>query len=267
MSATIDADKFSSFFNIAPIFRIKGRLFPVKIMYLAEPERDVVEAALKTTFQLHLSQPPGDILIFLPGQAEIEALAQLLEEYSQSLKPEQGKLQIAPLYAALSPAEQSRAFDPPPKGTRKVIISTNIAETSVTVPGVRYVIDSGLAKIRRYNHKLALGTLLTQAISKSAAKQRSGRAGREAPGVSYRLYREDDFILMTEEIQPEILRTDLAFVVLALKSRGVNNVLQFEYLDKPSRESSMFCFSISFFFLFFFYQLILIFSIDSNFPY
>ncbi|CUS07588.1 unnamed protein product [Tuber aestivum] len=220
-------------------FRVPGRQFPVEIYHTPEPVLDYVDAALRTVFQLHYEEPlPGDILVFLTGQEEIEALQKQIEDYAQSMDKKVPKILVLPLYSALPPGLQQRVFQPAhEKNTRKVILSTNIAETSVTVPGVRHVVDCGKVKTKQYRPRIGLESLLVTPISKSSALQRAGRAGREAPGKCYRLYTERDFIPLADTTVPEILRCDVASSILVLKARGQDNVLAFDYLDSPGREA------------------------------
>ncbi|KAH7341759.1 P-loop containing nucleoside triphosphate hydrolase protein [Rhizoctonia solani] len=218
MSATLDAERFSRFFDGAKVVYVKGRQHPVKLMYLKDNTADYLESALKTIFQIHTNQPPGDILIFLAGQEDIETLEKAIQPYSsQSLT---NPVLVCPMYAALPPHQQAKIFQPPPKGARKVILSTNIAETSITIPGVRYVVDSGMCKEKGYQSRNAgtgIETLTLCPISKSSAIQRAGRAGREGPGVCFRLYTEKAYGLLDEVPLPEIQRCNLTFATLQLK--------------------------------------------------
>ena len=217
---------------------IEGRQYPVKILYMPEPVQDFVDTALRTIFQIHYKEPlPGDILVFLTGQETVESLEKLVEEYALSMRPDVPKLLVLPLFAALPQAAQQRVFQPAPHGTRKVILSTNIAETSVTVSGVRFVVDCGKSKTKQFRTRLGLDSLLVKPISKSAAIQRKGRAGREAPGQCYRLYTEQDYLRLQPSNTPEILRCDLSQALLTMKARGVDDVLNFPFLDRPPREA------------------------------
>lgn len=180
MSATLDAEKFSEFFDGAKILYVSGRLFPVETYFTQEPQSDYVDAALVTLFQIHVKNSPGDILVFLPGQETIETMVALVRDYAAQLHPKRHQKLIAcPLFAALPPSEQQKVFEPAPPNSRKVILATNIAETSITIPGIKYVIDCGLAKLRGFNPKIGVESLLLHPISKSSAWQRTGRAGRE----------------------------------------------------------------------------------------
>ncbi|PSN62786.1 ATP-dependent RNA helicase-like protein [Corynespora cassiicola Philippines] len=217
---------------------VEGRQFPVKTVYLPQPTQDWVETALKLIFQIHYKEPlPGDILVFLTGQDTIEGLEKLIKDYAEGMDRDVPKLLPLPLFAALPQHAQQLIFNPTPPRTRKVILATNIAETSVTVPGVRFVIDCGKSKVKQFRNRLGLESLLVKPISKSAAIQRKGRAGREAPGQCYRLYTEDGYKELEERTTPEILRCDLSAALLTLKARGVEDVLSFPLLDRPPREA------------------------------
>jgi ATP-dependent RNA helicase DHX8/PRP22 len=243
MSATLDADSFSDFFGGARALYVQGRQFPVQVLYTPEPEEDYLDAAMLTVLQIHAEEAAGDVLVFLTGQEEIDSLARLLADRAASLVPsdvrgdaaQQQQLLVAPLYAALPPEQQMRVFEPAPPGTRKVILATNIAETSLTIAGVRYVVDPGLAKQRAFNPRSGVDTLAIGPISGAAARQRAGRAGREAPGKCFRLYTESSFHALAPATRPEILRANLGGVVLQLKALGVSDVLAFPLLDPPPR--------------------------------
>ncbi|KAJ5653217.1 ATP-dependent RNA helicase prh1 [Penicillium lividum] len=220
------------------VCHIKGRQFPVKTIYAPEPVHDYVDAALKVIFQIHYKEPtPGDILVFLTGQETVEALENLVNEYATGMDPNLPRIQVLPLFAALPQAAQQRVFAPAPPRTRKVILATNIAETSVTVSGVRYVVDCGKAKVKQFRTRLGLDSLLVKPISKSAAIQRKGRAGREAPGQCFRLYTESDYLKLDETNTPEILRCDLSQALLNMKARGVDDIARFPFLTRPPREA------------------------------
>jgi ATP-dependent RNA helicase DHR2 len=217
---------------------VEGRQYPVRTIYLPEASMDWVESALKLIFQIHYKEPlPGDILVFLTGQDKIESLQKLANDYAEGMDKEVPKLLILPLFAALSQQAQQLIFQTTPHRTRKVILATPIAETSITVPGVSFVIDCGKSKVKQFRSKLGLESLLAKPISKSAAIQRRGRAGREGPGQCYRLYTEADYKTFEESTTPEILRCDLMQALLTMKARGVNNVLAFPFLDRPSRDA------------------------------
>lgn len=237
-SATLDSVKFSEYFFSAPIFTIPGRMFPVEILYTKEPETDYLDASLITVMQIHLTEPPGDILVFLTGQEEIDTACEILFERLKSLGPEAPELLILPVYSALPSEMQSKIFEPAPPGSRKVIIATNIAETSLTIDGIFYVVDPGFVKQKVYNAKTSMDSLVVTPISQAQAKQRAGRAGRTGPGKCYRLYTERayrDEMLSTNV--PEIQRTNLASTVLSLKAMGINDLLSFDFMDPPPMET------------------------------
>ncbi|XP_014680531.1 PREDICTED: ATP-dependent RNA helicase DHX8-like [Priapulus caudatus] len=222
----------------SPIFTIPGRTYPVEILYTKEAETDYLDASLITVMQIHLTEPPGDVLIFLTGQEEIDTACEILYERMKSLGPEVPDLIILPVYSALPSEMQTRIFDPAPPGSRKVVIATNIAETSLTIDGVYYVVDPGFVKQKVYNSKTGMDALVVTPISQAQAKQRSGRAGRTGPGKCYRLYTERayrDEMLATPI--PEIQRTNLAGTVLQLKAMGINDLLNFDFMDAPPMET------------------------------
>lgn len=233
-SATLDADKFSDFFNECPIFSIPGRTFPVEIMYSREPEEDYLDAALTTVMQIHLTEPAGDILLFLTGQEEIDTSCEILFERMKALGPSVPELVILPVYSALPSEMQTRIFDPAPPGGRKVVIATNIAETSITIDQIYYVIDPGFVKQNAYDPKLGMDSLIVTPISQAQAKQRAGRAGRTGPGKCFRLYTESAYTSeMLPTTIPEIQRQNLAQTILMLKAMGINDLLHFDFMDPP----------------------------------
>ncbi|KAM7453260.1 hypothetical protein BLSTO_05997 [Blastocystis sp. subtype 1] len=193
MSATLDAGRFQKYFNNAPLYSVPGRVFPVEIYYTPKPEREYVEAAIRTVIQIHLLEDPGDILLFLTGEQEINDTCDRLEEEAQSFPADKPKLLVLPLYSALPPDQQQAVFEPTPAGYRKVVVATNIAETSITINGVVYVIDPGFSKQKVYNPRIRVESLLVTPISKASARQRAGRAGRTRPGKCFRLYTEESF--------------------------------------------------------------------------
>ncbi|CCW59972.1 unnamed protein product [Phytomonas sp. EM1] len=238
-SATINAEKFSNFFNKAPILNVKGRTFAVDVFYVDVPITDYVSESAQTALSLHLTKPlPGDILIFLPGQDAIESCAEILR---QNLAESQGTMRpllILPIYSAMPPKEQARIYTPTPPGARKVVIATNIAETSITIDGIVYVVDCGLCKQDYYNARAMVEELRVVPTSQASAQQRAGRAGRTQRGECFRLYTPYTFRNeLLEETTPEILRASMSAVVLQLKAIGVDNLLQFDFVDPPSTES------------------------------
>ena len=246
MSATLDVQKFSDFFDKAPVFTIPGRVYPVAIHYNCtdenfDPQKHTYLSQLhRVVMDIHLDQGPGDILIFLTGQQEIETTCDKLFKaaekidyrYDVASKDVRG-LAILPLYGSLPTDQQQRVFLPMEKGVRRVIVSTNIAATSVTVNGVVYVVDSGYVKQLSYNPRTGLDILAVVPISKSEAAQRAGRAGRTMPGECYRLYSQSFHDGLKKDTVPEIQRASLTSVILNLKSMGIENVIEFDYLDPP----------------------------------
>ncbi|XP_053993645.1 uncharacterized protein LOC128884344 isoform X2 [Hylaeus volcanicus] len=234
-SATLDAEKFSTYFFDAKIFTIPGRTFPVEILYSREPETDYIEASLITVLQIHLCEPPGDILLFLTGQEEIDTACQTLHERMRKLESmEPPPLIILPVYSALPSEMQTMIFDPPPPGCRKCVIATNIAEASLTIDGIYFVVDPGFGKVKMYNPKTGMDSLVVIPISQANARQRAGRAGRTGPGKCYRLYTQEAYRNeMLPTAVPELQRTNLENTVLVLKAMGVNDLLHFDFMDAP----------------------------------
>ncbi|CAN1314135.1 Pre-mRNA-splicing factor ATP-dependent RNA helicase DEAH10 [Linum perenne] len=235
MSASLDARVFSEYFGGARAVHIQGRQHPVDILYTLQPEKDYVDATLVTIFQIHLEEGPGDVLVFLTGQEEIEAVERLVQERLRQLPEASRKLLTVPIYSSLPSEKQMRVFSPAPFGHRKVVLSTNIAETSVTIPGIKYVIDPGFVKARTYNPAKGMESLIIIPTSKAQALQRSGRAGREGPGKCFRLYPESEFEKLEDSTKPEIKRCNLSNVILQLKALGVDDIFGFDFIEKPSR--------------------------------
>ncbi|KAI1002223.1 putative ATP-dependent RNA helicase [Podosphaera aphanis] len=220
--------------NIA-MMHVTGRQYEVEIIYETTPCPDYLQRMLQIILQLHVKEPlPGDILAFLTGQEEIDTIQAELENYSQQLVKTLPRMKIVPLYGSLSAQGQQEAFEKvKEKFTRKIVLATNIAETSVTVSGVRYVVDCGKSKVKQYRPRLGLESLLPKPISKVSAIQRAGRAGREAKGKCFRLYTQVDYEKLDPNELPEILRSDVVEAVLKMKARGVNDVLDFPLMDPP----------------------------------
>nr|CAB3458049.1 unnamed protein product [Digitaria exilis] len=241
-SATLNADKFSKFFGGVPVFHIPGRTFPVNIMFSKTPCEDYVEAAVKQAMTIHITSGPGDILIFMTGQEEIEAtcyaLAERMEQLISSSTKTVPKLEILPIYSQLPADLQAKIFQKAEEGARKCIVATNIAETSLTVDGIFYVIDTGYGKMKVYNPRMGMDALQVFPVSRAAADQRAGRAGRTGPGTCYRLFTESAYQNeMLPNPVPEIQRTNLGNVVLLLKSLRVENLLDFDFMDPPPQEN------------------------------
>lgn len=249
-SATLQAEEFLRFFSgdqseqsdetgehsVGRIISLEGRMYPVDTMYLEEPAEDYVERAVKTVFDIHTSEPDGDILVFLTGREEIDTALQLIADRAQSLRPGTQTILSLPLYAGLTSEQQLYVFEPAPENTRKVIVSTNIAEASVTIDGIAYVIDCGFVKLRAFNPKTGIETLTATPVSKASATQRAGRAGRTKPGKCYRLYTQAAYVSLPEATVPEIQRSNLAPIILQLKALGIDNVLRFDFLTPPPAE-------------------------------
>ncbi|KAL2039777.1 hypothetical protein N7G274_007636 [Stereocaulon virgatum] len=237
-SATMDAQKFAKYFDDAPIFNIPGRRYPVDIHYTPQPEANYLAAAVTTIFQIHITQPRGDILVFLTGQEEIEAAELNLQETARKLGSKVPEMIICPIYANLPSELQSKIFEPTPPKARKVVLATNIAETSLTIDGIVYVIDPGFVKENVYNARTGMESLVVTPCSRASANQRSGRAGRVAPGKCFRLYTKFAFHNeLDDSTMPEIQRTNLNSVVLLLKSLGINDLMEFDFMDAPPAET------------------------------
>ncbi|KAL1919541.1 uncharacterized protein VTP21DRAFT_2234 [Calcarisporiella thermophila] len=234
-SATMNAQKFSEYFDNAPIFNIPGRPYPVQIHYTSAPEANYLAAAVTTVLQIHVTPAPGDILVFLTGQEEIEAAQAALEHACRKLGKKIRELIICPIYSTLPSDMQSRIFEPTPKEARKVVLATNIAETSITIDGVSFVIDPGFQKQKCFNPQSGLESLVITPCSRASANQRAGRAGRVGPGKAFRLFTKWAFYNELEENTiPEIQRSNLATVVLQLKSLGIHDLVEFDFMDPPS---------------------------------
>lgn len=240
-SATMDADKFASFFGNVPVYNIPGRTFPVEIFFAKNTVEDYVDAAVKQTIQLHLGAPDGDVLVFMPGQEDIDATCDLIKDKLAALDGDGPKpLSVLPIYSQLPTDLQAKIFQKAEGGMRKVVVATNIAETSLTVDGIKYVVDAGYCKLKVFNPRIGMDALQVFPISQANASQRSGRAGRTGPGQCFRLYSERNFRdEMLKTNVPEIQRTNLSNVVLLLKSLGVDDLLQFHFMDPPPSDNMM----------------------------
>ena len=248
MSATLDVAKFQRYFGdgtsggIAPVVKVSGRTFPVETFFTQEPETDYVEAAIRTVLFIHQAEDTGDVLLFLTGEEEIEDACRKIRAEGEELanKGLAGPLSVIPLYSSLPPFQQQKIFDPapPPRVSdglpgRKVVVSTNIAETSLTIDGIVYVVDPGFCKQKVYNPRIRVESLLVSPISKASAMQRAGRAGRTRPGKCFRLYTEKDFVKeLEEQTHPEILRSNLANTVLELIKLGIKDLVHFDYMGE-----------------------------------
>ncbi|KAJ3012893.1 UNVERIFIED_CONTAM: DEAH-box RNA helicase prp16 [Siphonaria sp. JEL0065] len=236
-SATMNAEKFSTFFGNVPTFTIPGRTFPVDIMFSKTPCEDYVDSAVKQVLAIHLSHPPGDILVFMTGQEDIEITCSVVRERLSQLD-EAPPLAVLPIYSQLPADLQAKIFARGEGGARKCIVATNVAETSLTVDGIMYVVDTGFSKLKVFNPKIGMDSLLITPISQANSMQRSGRAGRTGAGTCYRLYTEMAFRHeMYMNNIPEIQRISLSNVVLLLKSLGVKNLLEFDFMDPPPQDN------------------------------
>jgi len=231
-SATIDAERFSKHFDSAPVIEVSGRLYPVEVRYRpveSEDEDYDLNAAISDAAEELAREGQGDVLVFLPGEREIREAAETLRKHHPP------HTEILPLYARLSAEEQERIFKP--HGGRRIVLATNVAETSLTVPGVRYVVDTGLARVKRYSYRSKVEQLRVENISQASAKQRAGRCGRVASGVCVRLYAEEEFNSRPAFTDPEVLRSSLANVILRMKSLGLGTVEEFPFLDPPASKA------------------------------
>lgn len=248
-SATLRAEDFRQFFEDDEqtateeerqestfIVSLEGRTYPVDILYLESPAEDYLEKAISTLFSIHQNEPRGDILVFLTGRDEIDKAVQAISERSVDLPPGSESILPLPLYAGLSTEQQMYVFDEAPVNFRKVIFSTNIAEASVTIDGIVYVVDCGFVKLRAYNPSTGIESLTVTAVSRASAAQRAGRAGRTKPGKCFRLYTEEAYQSLPDVNVPEIQRSNLAPFILQLKALGIDNVLRFNYLTPPPAE-------------------------------
>ncbi|KAF5646263.1 ATP-dependent RNA helicase [Fusarium sp. NRRL 25303] len=250
-SATLQAKEFLEFFtrssddqpnktdkkdNIGTIVSLEGRTYPIDILYLESPAESYVEKAIDVVFDIHTQEGEGDILVFLTGREEIDNAIQAVSERMLDLGSKHGPLMPLPLYAGLSTEQQMYVFDKLPEGTRKVVFSTNIAEASVTIDGIVFVVDSGFVKLRAYDPRTGIESLTATAVSKAAASQRAGRAGRTKSGKCFRLYTEQSYQSLLDANVPELQRSNLAPVILQLKALGIDNIVRFDFLSPPPSE-------------------------------
>ncbi len=251
-SATLQAEAFLRFFDgnaytngdssaepggeTGRIINLEGRMYPVDIHYLEAPTENYVERAVKTAFDIHSKEPEGDVLIFMTGREEIDTVIDMISERAGSLDSQSSSLLPLPLYAGLSTEQQMYVFDKAPDGVRKVVVATNIAEASVTIEGIAYVIDCGYVKLRAFNPTTGIEALTVTAVSKAAATQRAGRAGRTKPGKCYRLFTEQAYEALEDATVPEIQRSNLAPVILQLKALGIDNIARFDFFTPPPAE-------------------------------
>eukprot|EP00112_Aurelia_sp_Birch-Aquarium-sp1_P003315 Seg1370.10_Seg1370.9 transcript_id=Seg1370.10_Seg1370.9/GoldUCD/mRNA.D3Y31 product="putative ATP-dependent RNA helicase DHX35" protein_id=Seg1370.10_Seg1370.9/GoldUCD/D3Y31 len=242
-SATLNAEEFHNFYNMnntndtsqdtSVIMSVEGRMYPVDICYIQSPVPNYLKSTVETVMSIHKEEPTGDVLAFLTGQDEVETVVSMIRHEIESFKSKEMKMMVLPMYGGLPIAEQLKVFQRTPHNTRKVVIATNIAEASITINGIVYVIDCGFVKLKAYNPSSGIESLVVVPVSQASAEQRAGRAGRVRSGKAYRLYTEDDYHKLDKRTCPEMQRSDLAPVILQLKSLGINNVLRFSFLSRP----------------------------------
>ncbi|KXZ53668.1 hypothetical protein GPECTOR_6g585 [Gonium pectorale] len=217
---------------------VPGRRYPVDIYFTKAPEADYIDAAVQAVMRIHVLEPDGDVLVFLTGQEEIEAMEELLRQRMRGKGTRLAEMIICPIYANLPSELQAKIFEPTPPGARKVVLATNIAETSLTIDGIKYVVDPGFAKQNSYNPRTGMESLVVTPVSKASANQRAGRAGRTSAGKCFRLYTAHSFENeMEDNTVPEIQRTNLGNVVLMLKSLGIHDLMNFDFMDPPPAET------------------------------
>ena len=246
-SATLDAEMFKDFFNTnitsdaskdtAAILSVKGRSYPVDIHYTLSPVADYIKTTVDTVMGIHKEESYGDILAFVTGQDEVEAVVSQLIERARALSKGSQYLKVLPMYSGLPHVEQMLVFKPTPHNTRKVVVATNIAEASITISGVVYVIDCGFVKLRAYTPKVGVESLVVVPVSQASANQRAGRAGRVRSGKVYRLFTEQDFLALKPATVPEMQRCNMASVLLQLKCLGIDNILRFNFPARPPAQS------------------------------
>jgi len=243
-SATVDAEYMRDFFNRgkknrfdlpAAILSVEGRNYSVEVFYLDSPCANYVKGCVDTAIKLHEKEPPGDILIFLTGMEEVDHCVNMLKNYSETAKESEHGLVMwtLPMYGSLAPTRQLKVFRPANRGCRKVVVATNIAETSITIEGISYVIDSSFVKLAWFNSETYCDSLIITEVSQAGAEQRAGRAGRTRPGQCFRMCREKDFLSLPLNTAPELQRTDLCLVVLQLKALGIDNLVRFDFPSAP----------------------------------
>ncbi|PWN54139.1 P-loop containing nucleoside triphosphate hydrolase protein [Violaceomyces palustris] len=251
-SATIDAQAFVDFFTEdevpgksaakkeieAAIVSLEGRSFPVEIAYSEEACADYVSAAVQTVWEIHLKEPQGAILVFLTGREEIDSCLQSLADRGLDLPPGSPTLHLLPVHAGLSTEEQIAIFEPPPRGSRKCLVATNIAEASITIDDVKYVVDCGFVKLRTFDPKTGMDALSVVPESLASANQRAGRAGRTSAGKCFRLFPEKSLSLLPVHTPPELCRSDITMQILQLKALGIDNLARFDFMP-PSPPSEM----------------------------
>lgn len=246
-SATLDAEEMQNFFNnnetedkskdTAAIMTIEGRKYPVDIHYTLDPIPDYLKCTVETVMKIHHGEKEGDVLAFLTGQDEVEAVVRMLIDEARKLSKDGQKMKVLPMYGTLPSSEQMKVFERTPRNTRKIVVATNIAETSITINGIVYILDCGFVKIKAYNSTTGIESLAIIPVSQASANQRAGRAGRVRAGKAYRLYTEDGYQKLPTATVPEMQRSDLAPVILQLKALGIINILKFHFLSPPPAQN------------------------------
>ncbi|VDI31476.1 ATP-dependent RNA helicase DDX35, partial [Mytilus galloprovincialis] len=246
-SATLDAEEMRDFFNnnetgdkskdTASIMTIEGRNYPVDIHYSLDPVPDYLKCTVETVMKVHNSEKEGDILAFLTGQDEVEAVVRMLIDEAKKIPRDGHKMKVLPMYGTLPSSEQMKVFERTSRNVRKIVIATNIAEASITINGIVYIIDCGFVKIKAYNPTTGIESLVIIPVSQASANQRAGRAGRVRAGKAYRLYTEESFQKLPLATVPEMQRSDLAPVVLQLKALGIINIIKFHFLSPPPAQN------------------------------
>ncbi|XP_076470144.1 putative ATP-dependent RNA helicase DHX35 isoform X2 [Babylonia areolata] len=248
-SATLDAEEMKSFFNYnetgdpekdtAAVMTVEGREYPVDIHYSIDPLPDYVKGTVDTVMKIHFNEKPGDVLVFLTGMEEVDRVVRMLIEEAKKLKKEDLKMTVLPMHGSLPASEQMRVFQKPPHHSRKVVVATNIAETSITINGIVYIVDCGFVKLKAYNPTSGIESLVVIPVSQASANQRAGRAGRVRSGKAFRLYTEESYEQLSPATVPEMQRSDLAPVILQLKALGISNILRFNFLSPPPAQNML----------------------------
>ncbi|GFS16134.1 DEAH (Asp-Glu-Ala-His) box polypeptide 35 [Elysia marginata] len=246
-SATLDAEEMRDFFNTndtddpdkdtASILTIEGREYPVDIHYTLDPVPNYIKASVETVMKIHFNERPGDVIVFMTGLHEVDDVVSQLINEARKLKKEDMKMRVLPMHGSLPASEQMKVFERVSHHTRKIVVATNIAEASITIPGVCYIVDAGFVKLKAYNSKSGIESLVVVPISQASANQRAGRAGRVRAGKAFRLYTEEDFEKLPSSTVPEMQRSDLAPVILQLKALGISNVLRFHFMSSPPAQN------------------------------
>ncbi|XP_005103973.1 probable ATP-dependent RNA helicase DHX35 [Aplysia californica] len=246
-SATLDAEEMRNFFNTnetddpekdtAAILTVEGREYPVDVHYALDPVPNYIKASVETVMKIHFNERPGDIIVFLTGMNEVDDVVSQLISEARKLKKDSMKMRVLPMHGSLPAAEQMKVFERTSKYTRKIVVATNIAETSITIPGITYIVDTGFVKLKAYNPKSGIESLVIIPVSQASANQRAGRAGRVRAGKAYRLYTEEEFDKLPVSTAPEMQRSDLAPVILQLKALGIANVLRFHFMSPPPAQN------------------------------